>query len=95
MRSGRTRGRDIPLRPHRVAPEPAPAGPEPDSTRFEPRCEYGCGSMSECDALKSTRLDAWRVLHANDPEEIERRRRENTAAMYRTLGTSSPYLKES
>jgi hypothetical protein len=40
--------------------------------------------------LKERDLETWRLLHQNDASEIERRRLENTAVMYRMLGRQSP-----
>jgi hypothetical protein len=34
----------------------------------------------------------WRIIHANDPEEIERRKRETTDVMFTMVGRTSTYL---
>ena len=41
--------------------------------------------------LKKNNLRAWRTIHANDPEEIERRTKEATAEMLYMLGKPSPF----
>lgn len=53
-------------------PEPPvqTAGPEPDDPDAE---------------LKKHNLAAWRVIHGNEREEIERRNRDATAVMYRMV----------
>jgi len=35
---------------------------------------------------------AWRALHADDPDEIERRRKERTSEMLAMVGNTSPHL---
>jgi hypothetical protein len=42
--------------------------------------------------LKDRNLEAWRIVHGRDKDAIERRNREATAVMLRTIGLESPYL---
>ncbi|MBE3071704.1 MAG: hypothetical protein IMZ67_01900 [Acidobacteria bacterium] len=64
-------------------PAPLVSPPEP--------CAYGCGTLARCTAMKKHNLDAWRVIHGNDPEEIVRRGREATQLM--NFGPkTSPFL---
>jgi hypothetical protein len=65
---------------------------EPEPTTPEATCLYGCESLSKCAALKTTRLDAWRVLHYADPEEVKRRDNEATDVMMARVGKPHPWL---
>jgi hypothetical protein len=60
----------------RSSAEPTPAPP----------CPFCSKSPTDCDTLRRTRADLWRVFHARHPDEVKRRRDEATAVMYHQIG---------
>lgn len=85
----------------RLAAPPAPSAPETETLpEAEPNMEDPVAAPlpsigdqnTDPDAwLKAHDLEAWRVVHYNDPEEVERRNREATAVMLRGR-KDSPWL---
>jgi hypothetical protein len=69
----------------------APTAHEDDASNTigtRPVQEAGSESAPPIDLdarLKEHNPDAWRAIHANDPEEIKRRTREATAVMLKTM----------
>jgi hypothetical protein len=58
----------------------------------EARCQYGCGTLTRCEEIKSTRLDVWETIHGRDPEVIKKKDKEATAEMMSQLGKPKPWL---
>ena len=76
------------------APEPPPPPPAPHTPEWiRQRAEDEHLRTTDRDAwLKKHNLEAWRVIHYNDKEEVDRRTKEATAEMMFMLGKPSPYL---
>lgn len=63
----------------------AAAGASPESI-----CVYCRQTLTRCAEIKGTRLDGWRALHYDDPEEVARRDKEATDVMLRQIGKPLP-----
>jgi len=79
----------------------APPGPSRFFTRPENRGageatpaagatgRYCYRTPAACAELREHSLSAWRTIHGNDPEEIERRNKEATATLFKTMRSGS------
>jgi hypothetical protein len=56
----------------------------------EPTCPFCRHPLGRCLDLQTTNLDTWRVLHAHDPAEVDRRAREATREMFESLRRFGP-----
>lgn len=79
--------------PHEEQEANAPAVAEPaPPPKQEPLCQYGCGTLTRCEEIKSTRLDVWETIHGRDPEVMKKKDKEATAEMMSQLGKPNPWL---
>jgi len=61
------------------------AAPAPEPEAPLPPCPHCGRTPVRCAELKQNALDQWRVLHGNDPAEVERRDAEATAVMMKMV----------
>ena len=78
------------------APDPRPA---PNSDRSETSSEAGSSAVHSCPycgnrPCVSPTSESYRVLHWDDPVEVERRRADATATMLARIGKPHPWLNE-
>jgi hypothetical protein len=64
----------------------ASPAPSPPAAPIE-RCAYCLRSLADCADLRATDPDKFEALHVGSPEDIEKRRKEETAVMLRRAGT--------
>jgi hypothetical protein len=67
----------VPIAKTEAPPQPAPAP--------EPNCQYCRKLFADCTALHETDLGLWRILHFNDPTEVDRRGIDASKEMHESL----------